>query len=595
MKTIKINLILLLPLCMLIFADLRSSGQQTYCNPLNINYSMTAKGRHSADPVVVLFKDKYYLFTTADIKGYRVSDDLFDWKDILFSKETWAKVNSAGAITAPAVATDGNFIYFINFNTGNRQGTVDIFKTKNPASGVWEVCGNIRTIADPALFIDNGRFFVYYGLGAIVPTQCFELDSITLTEIPGSNKILRPALKGVADYTGGYHRGRRELFEQVDASEWFGKFSNEPCPEAAWMTKFNDKYYLQYATPGTVSHWYCDIVMEGDSPTGPFKESAYNPVSMKVGGFIGSAGHSCVFQDKNGLWWRITTMWVGKHDLFERRLGLFPVSFDEKGRMRTHTLMGDYPLYRNFRMKNNEVLRPEWNILSYNKKVEASSCLDTFRVENATDENVRTWWSARSGNPGEWMSVDLGKMVLVKAIQINFAEQDVKKLSPDESDYHSYKLYKSNDGQNWELLIDKSANLTAVPHDYLGLDSPAKFRYVKIENVHMALSGKFAVSDLRIFGNDKGNLPEKVTITELKRDQSDSRNAVINWEKSKTADGYLVRFGIEKNILNQCIQVKGADKNSLGIHVLRKDTPYFFRIDAYNSSGIRQGGLFSKE
>jgi hypothetical protein len=41
--------------------------------------------------------------------------------------------------------------------------------------------------------------------------------------------------------------------------------------------------------------------------------------------------------------------------------------------------------------------------------------------------------------------------------------------------------------------------------------------------------------------------------------------------------------------------LKLADTGSLGIHVLRKDTPYFFRIDAYNSSGIRQGGLFGKE
>ena len=35
---------------------------------------------------------------------------------------------------------------------------------------------------------------------------------------------------------------------------------------------------------------------------------------------------------------------VGNHDEFERRIGLFPVSFDDKGRMRTHTVLGDYPM-----------------------------------------------------------------------------------------------------------------------------------------------------------------------------------------------------------------------------------------------------------
>ena len=36
--------------------------------------------RHGADPVIVLFKDKYWLFSTWDRPGYRVSDDLVHWK-----------------------------------------------------------------------------------------------------------------------------------------------------------------------------------------------------------------------------------------------------------------------------------------------------------------------------------------------------------------------------------------------------------------------------------------------------------------------------------------------------------------------------------
>ncbi len=49
----------------------------TFCNPLNLNYGWSDKGyRHGADPVVVLFKDRYYLFSTWDLPGYRVSDDL---------------------------------------------------------------------------------------------------------------------------------------------------------------------------------------------------------------------------------------------------------------------------------------------------------------------------------------------------------------------------------------------------------------------------------------------------------------------------------------------------------------------------------------
>lgn len=55
-------------------------GPQTFCNPLNLDYGWSARGhRHSADPVIVLFKDRYYLFATDDVPGYRVSDDLLSW------------------------------------------------------------------------------------------------------------------------------------------------------------------------------------------------------------------------------------------------------------------------------------------------------------------------------------------------------------------------------------------------------------------------------------------------------------------------------------------------------------------------------------
>ena len=55
-----------------------------------------------------------------------------------------------------------------------------------------------------------------------------------------------------------------------------------PCPEGAWVVKNNDKYYLQYATPGTICNWYCDVVLESDSVNGGFVEQPYNPVSLKL-------------------------------------------------------------------------------------------------------------------------------------------------------------------------------------------------------------------------------------------------------------------------------------------------------------------------
>ena len=95
--------------------------QTTFCNPMNLDYGWGCfqkrekKARTAADPVIVLFKDKYYLFTTMDIGGYRVSDDLITWKDVYFNPEIHASVLDIYHYVAPAVAADDNYVYFINF------------------------------------------------------------------------------------------------------------------------------------------------------------------------------------------------------------------------------------------------------------------------------------------------------------------------------------------------------------------------------------------------------------------------------------------------------------------------------------------------
>lgn len=575
-----------------------SSAPETYCNPLNLDYGWgnfrnpVKNARTSADPVVVLFKGKYYLFTTQDIGGYRVSNDLMTWQNVYFDPDIRSSALDIDHYVAPAAAADDNYLYFINFNRDRSLKEVDLIRSSDPMSGKWEVCGKVRRMADPNLFIENGRYFVYYGLGADQQTTCYELDPVTLTEIPGSAKLLREYITDVNDCNAGYQFGRRELSDEIDASAWKGKFTRLPCPEGAWIVKHSDRYYLQYATPGTICPWYCDVVTESASPTGPFEEKPYNPVSLKVGGFIGGAGHSSVFQDKYGNWWQATTMWVGNHDEFERRIGLFPVSFDKEGRMRVHTVLGDYPFALPQRQFTPEDISIKgWMALSFRKPCTVSSELPGFEAYRASDENVRTWWSAQTGNPGEWLVMDLGKKARVNAIQVNFAEQDVDYDTPLDTDYHAYRLYASSDGKKWELIADKSQNKKPAPHDYIELDRPMTISHLKIENVHTPRNGKFALLDLRVFGHGNAEAPEQAKGLSVERDSEDERYATLSWNKVDNADGYLVRFGYSPDFLNQCIQVKGNDTVSLLLHILTKGVSYYYRVDTYNDSGVTEGSL----
>ena len=575
--------------------------QTTFCNPMNLDYGWGCfqkrekKARTAADPVIVLFKDKYYLFTTMDIGGYRVSDDLITWKDVYFNPEIHASALDIDHYVAPAVAADDNYVYFINFTRDRSKKKVDVIRSADPENGKWEKCGEVRRMADPCLFIDDGRFYFYYGLGAEQSTTFFEVNPETFEEIEGTKKVLREYITDVKECTSGYLFGRRELYDEIDASAWMGKFEKIPCPEGAWIVKNNDKYYLQYATPGTICNWYCDIVMESDSANGGFVEQPYNPVSLKVGGFIGGAGHSCVFKDKYGNWWQATSMWIGNHDEFERRIGLFPVSFDAKGRMRTHTVLGDYPmLLPQKKFEPQDISAFGWMLQSFNKACMASSSLSGFEPEKAADENVRTWWSAESGNAGEHFVMNFGKKVQINSVQINFAEQDINPEAPKETDYHAYKLYTSNDGHTWKLLADKSGNKTAVPHEYLELSKPVEASYMKVENVHTPKEGKFALLDLRVFGSGYSDKPGQVKELSVKRNQKDGRYASIAWNKASGADGYLVRFGYQPDFLNQCIQVKGNETTELLLHILTKGVKYYYRVDTYNDSGITEGNVISE-
>ena len=575
--------------------------QTTFCNPMNLDYGWGCfqkrekKARTAADPVIVLFKDKYYLFTTMDIGGYRVSDDLITWKDVYFNPEIHASALDIDHYVAPAVAADDNYVYFINFTRDRSKKKVDVIRSADPENGKWEKCGEVRRMADPCLFIDDGRFYFYYGLGAEQSTTFFEVNPETFEEIEGTKKVLREYITDVKECISGYHFGRRELYDEIDASAWMGKFEKIPCPEGAWIVKNNDKYYLQYATPGTICNWYCDIVMESDSANGGFVEQPYNPVSLKVGGFIGGAGHSCGFKDKNGNWWQVTSMWIGNHDEFERRIGLFPVSFDAKGRMRTHTVLGDYPmLLPQKKFEPQDISAFGWMLQSFNKACMASSSLPGFEPEKAADENVRTWWSAESGNAGEHFVMNFGKKVQINSVQINFAEQDINPEAPKETDYHAYKLYTSNDGHTWKLLADKSGNKTAVPHEYLELSGPVEASYMKVENVHTPKEGKFALLDLRVFGSGYSDKPGQVKELSVKRNQEDERYASLAWNKVSGADGYLVRFGYQPDFLNQCIQVKGNETTELLLHILTKGVKYYYRVDTYNDSGITEGNVISE-
>jgi hypothetical protein len=255
--------------------------------------------------------------------------------------------------------------------------------------------------------------------------------------------------------------------------------------------------------------------------------------------------------------------------------------------MHANTLFGDYPQLVPAERKSGAADQPGWMLLSYGKRAQASSTAEGFPAANAFDEDVRSYWTAKSDTPGEWLSVNLGKKARIDAVQVNFAEHEATALGRVDGLYGQYKLEWSADGKEWQTLVDRSANKSDVPHDYVQLAEPVVAQHVRITNVHVAGGGPFSIRDLRIFGSGQGQRPAKAPQFEVHRDSSDLRNAVIRWEMLRDAEGYVVRYGIGPDKLYQNLEIRG--KKEIVIHDLNAEAKYYFTVDAFNDSGRTLG------
>ena len=551
-----------------------SSHRTTFANPLDLDYRFMPTGpsrREAADPLITLYHDDYYLFASKS-GGYWYSPDMRDWTLVVpqgLPLEDYA----------PAVVTiDGRMYY-----TAHKSKAV--FTTDDPKAGKWRKVGDLASYADPAFFLDDdGRLYLTFGSALNGGISIVELDPRHAFKV-----IAGPFVLMHADYADhGFERsGADNLGAMLN-----GVFRLGPYIEGSWMTKHAGVYYLQYAAPGTIWNSYADGVYTSRSPTSGYTYAPYSPFSYKPGGFIGSAGHSGTFRDKAGHYWRVTTMDISVAHKFERRIGIFPAGFDADGVMRMNTYLGDYPQYLPGVVRDPlDSNLTGWMLLSGGKRATASSSLDAHPPELAFDENIRTWWSARSGDAGEWLRVDLGTASRIDAVQINFAEQDTRAHDRRSATPARYVVERSADGEHWTMLIDRSRSTRDAPHAYVQLDQPVTTRYVRITNVRAAAGGEFAIRDLRLFGSNGTQPPTPVDSFTVRR-ADDARSVTLTWRRSERAKGYIVRFGIAPDKLYANYKV--GDVTSLTMNSLNRGVTYYFTVDALNEGGVTKGRVVKR-
>ncbi len=546
----------------------QSTQAGTYCNPLNIDYTYMIYNayqgisyRSGADPAVVKFRGEYYMFVTRSL-GYWHSSDLLNWDFI--TPEKWYFQGS----NAPAASNYKDSILYV---AGDPSGAMSILYTDDPKKGDWKaVPGILNDLQDPDLFIDkDGKAYMYWGSSNEFPIRGRTLDR---------NNDFQPGDSIYRLFNLDMPHHGWERFGENNSDTVLGGYIEGP-----WMTRHNGIYYLQYAAPGTEFNVYADGVYTANNPLGPFTYAPYNPVSFKPGGFINGAGHGSTVKGPQDDYWHFASGAVSVNVNWERRIDMFPSGFDSSGEMYVNTYFGDYPHYApSIAGKHGDFTG--WMLLSYNKPVKASSYQMDHKPANVDDENIKTFWLAKTNDSTEWLQIDLQKPEKIFAVQLDYADYKSNMYGRYPNLYHRYRIEGSLDGKTWFMLVDRSNNFKDVPNDYVELGIQQTSRYIRFSNIHVP-TPNLAISGLRIFGLGNGKAPPPVTGFKMKRLQ-DKREAFLEWDKEAGVQGFNLLWGISPGKLNHSWMV--YDKNNLDLKALDADQRYYFSIEAFNENGISE-------
>ncbi|HYD52787.1 MAG TPA: family 43 glycosylhydrolase [Gemmatimonadaceae bacterium] len=548
----------------------RVAPNSTFANPLNLEYRFMGDSlswRQAADPVIVPHAGRYFLFASRS-GGYWHSTDLREWTHVV--PEGLPIEDYAPAL----LVLDGRLYY-----TAHKSRA--LFTTDDPVQGRWRKVAEMAEYPDPAFFRDDdGRVYLYFGSSLGGGISAVELDpKRDFAVARGPVQLMRA--------NHAEHGWERSGAAHLGAAMSEG-YRIAPYVEGSWMSKHDGTYYLQYAAPGTVWTTYGDGVYTSRDPMSGFAYQPYSPFSYKPGGFVGGAGHSGTFRDHDGRWWRVTTMVIAVKHKFERRLGIFPAGFDADGVMRMNGWLGDYPQFLpgvvRAPLDSNLV---GWMLLSRGKPVTVSSTRPGHPAALAVDEDIRTHWSAATGERGEWLQVDLGRVSRVAAVQVNFAEEGTRARLRQGATPHRYRLEASLDGRSWTMLLDRSGNERERPHDYVQLDAPREARWLRVTNAGPAAGGgTFSLRDLRVFGRSDATAPSRVEGLEVRR-ATDPRGVTLRWRRAAGAHGYVVRYGLSPDKLYAAHEL--GDATTLTINALNAGVTYYFTVDAVGEGGVTRG------
>lgn len=440
---------------------------KTYCNPLSIaniprgkdnDDDMTWTGevlrdyRSISDPSVLYFEGKWYLYPSYGILWE--SEDFVNWKKVLCE----TPYEAPGYSPAPMVhngkvwlAVHSRPMFVADSPTGPFTCVGNLIK---PDGSEFIVC-------DPALFKDDdGRIYLYWADHAInekgkgvIATMGAELDPDRPNRLITEPKFIFG-------------------FESEHAWERFGANNQDVergwC-EGQWMIKINGRYYLIYSGNGTQFETYAQGVYYSDEgPLSGFVYQKNNPLTRNIHGIISGAGHGCVVEGPDKTYWTFYTMRMGAAHVYERRIGMDRVYINEEGELYCKGVT-DTPQYGPGEVFEGEVgLYPL--TFQLRGRVRASSMKIGREGFYALEQNLNTWWQPDDNDLMPQLTVRLAANYRVYASRVIWQDSGLNYdagICPGPIKYKIELLQ----GENWVTALDLSENDTELIIDYRSFPS----------------------------------------------------------------------------------------------------------------------------
>jgi xylan 1,4-beta-xylosidase len=269
-----------------------------------------------ADPAVIRYRGRYYLYPTGDCKGYDVfvSDDLVHW-----GPKGKCYVDSRGGVWAPDVfhnaRGNGKFYLYYSVNKPGGGKLIGVAVADDPLGPFADKGTLVNDAIDAHLFRDDdGAMYLYYSAaaegGSVIAVQPM---AEPLTKKGTPSVLIRP--------TDDWERHRAAI------------------AEGPWMLKHKGMYYLMYSGSGADGPDYAVGYATARSPTGPFVKYKGNPIAKQGGGVFGP-GHHCVVAGPDGRLWMVYHQQNSEQIGWKRFLAIDPLWFDDQGVIHVKTTRG---------------------------------------------------------------------------------------------------------------------------------------------------------------------------------------------------------------------------------------------------------------